>query len=137
MIIGKYSAWQGLVIFVVAILSILNFIALTFCPYKPLMAVSFVIPWVVIVLDVYVYLLLSKLSNTSKDSNGNVEVSMGNVTIEKYADKTDAVEDSANEQKPCNNVQNDVLQAPKASEKPKVAKKNKPQPKSPSNAPKA
>ena len=72
MIIGKHSAIIGFALFIVVILSILNLIALTFCEHTTLAILSILPPLITIGASVYVFIILSKLSDKKTDTQ-NVE----------------------------------------------------------------
>lgn len=92
MIIGKHSAIIGFALFIVVILSILNLIALTFCEHTTLALLSILPPLITIGASVYVFIVLSKLSDketdTQNDSNKeNSEGEENKVTTPKLAQK--------------------------------------------------
>ena len=68
MIIGKHSAIIGFALFIVVILSILNLIALTFCEHTTLALLSILPPLITIGASVYVFIVLSKLSDKKTDT---------------------------------------------------------------------
>ena len=68
MIIGKHSAIIGFALFIIVILSILNHIALTFCEHTTLALLSILPPLITIGASVYVFIVLSKLSDKKTDT---------------------------------------------------------------------
>ena len=68
MIIGKHSVIIGFALFIVVILSILNLIALTFCEHTTLALLSILPPLITIGASVYVFIVLSKLSDKKTDT---------------------------------------------------------------------